>query len=73
MARTDQAMVAEAIAMMKNALHLLDSAGAGYTDFACHLCMAIEVGEGRPLAGYDEDCRRYAAALEAAAESTERR
>lgn len=62
----DDARVAQALAMMKNALNLLDLAGAGFTSFACHLSMAIDVAEGRPTAGDDANSLLLIAELERA-------
>ncbi|CAN5497325.1 hypothetical protein BH10PSE12_BH10PSE12_07960 [soil metagenome] len=50
--------VEEALALMRDALALLDRAGAGATPYACHLSMAIDVAEGHPVASNEEACRR---------------
>lgn len=55
----DTQQVAEAIEMMRDALALLDRAGAGSTGFAFHLSLAVEVADGpaaeSPLHYHDFD------------------
>lgn len=43
--RANEAMIAEAIRMMRSSLELLDRAGAGYTPWACYLSMAVDTVE----------------------------
>jgi hypothetical protein len=40
---------------MKEALEILDRGGAGLTAFACHLSLAIDVAEERPVPTTEEE------------------
>jgi hypothetical protein len=47
--------VVKAVSLMKEALEILDRGGAGLTTFACHLSLAIDVAEERPVATTEEE------------------
>jgi hypothetical protein len=47
--------VVKAVSLMKEALEILDRGGAGLTAFACHLSLAIDVAEQRPLPTTEEE------------------
>jgi hypothetical protein len=48
--------VRQALRLMKEALATLDRGGAGCTAFACHLSLAIDVTEERPIPKSEEEC-----------------
>jgi hypothetical protein len=47
--------VTRAVSLMKEALDILDRGGAGLTAFACHLSLAIDVAEQRPVPATEEE------------------
>lgn len=49
--------VIQALGLMKEALATLDRGGAGCTTFACHLSMAIDLADDRPIPMSEEECQ----------------
>nr|WP_281124202.1 hypothetical protein [Sphingomonas sp. AR_OL41] len=47
--------VVKAVSLMREALEILDRGGAGLTAFACHLSLAIDVAEQRPVPTTEEE------------------
>jgi hypothetical protein len=49
--------VIKALSLMKDALATLDSGGAGFTSFACHLSLAIDLAEAQPVPQTEQECQ----------------
>jgi hypothetical protein len=54
--------VTHALALMKQALELMDRGGSGASSAACYLAMAIDAAEGQPILKTESEARAWFAA-----------